>query len=75
MKILDHNHARNWAQKHLKYPFVLVDEVGNIHCVKTADAIAKVVADKTKDGKAFYMVKGALPAIPVTPDKPKDDAK
>lgn len=71
MKIQDQDHARNWAQAHLKYPFVLVDEDGNTHCLnKVGDAVA--VADQKEAGKKkYYMVKGTLPDKIA---KPNDDA-
>lgn len=72
MKIADQNSARNWAQKELKYPNVLVDEEGNIHCSPSPAHMGEVADQKTAAGKKFFIVKGALPVKPV---KPTPDAK
>lgn len=72
MKIADQDAASSWANKELKYPNVLVDEEGNIHCCPSSAQMAEVADQKTTAGKKFFIVKGALP---VKPAKPSTDVK
>jgi hypothetical protein len=66
MDIVDQDHAKRWAAKQLKFPYVLVDGTGNIHCLKTQEDLVNVNAQKEREGLKTYIVKGSLPEKPTT---------
>jgi hypothetical protein len=71
MQIIDHDHARKVAGKQAKkYPFVLVDGIGNVHYLQKQEDLAAVNAQKVAEGATVYFVKGSLPAPAPQPAKP-----
>lgn len=71
MQIIDQDHAKKVAGKQAKkFPFVLVDGIGNVHYLQKQEDLVAVNAQKAAEGATVYIVKGALPAPATQPAKP-----